>query len=520
MERLAIWEKHGRSSNKAAEELGINRRTMDAFLDRYAPNEKAQPTFGQLDQTKIFKHSLPEEGTHKTYLITCAQNNTKIHKGFLQNLEAYAAATDAQIMVSTFVYQKNKVNTKNEKGEKVRKVEEVYYDPAILPYICDDISLLAPTLAHCGNLQISPTAVNPCSGFNDYTGAASSIIPHTKVQMRPVGTPRGTDTKHLYTTGAITLKNYIQAKAGQKAEFHHTFGALVVEVLSDGSWFVRQITADRNGSFIDLDKKVKKGKVSAAPRPEGIHWGDIHEKNIDPIIKEMFWAKGGVLDALKPKHQLFHDLVDGESHNHHASSDHHHQFALHTKGRRNVKQEFDDARVFIDEYAYRPWCKGVVVWSNHDDFLVKWLRGTDYKNDHENALFILALELVTYQAIRDGTKPSVFKAALNSENCTVLTNDDGGFMIAGIECDFHGNNGVGGSRGSVQQFANAGLKTSTGHSHAAWIIAGASSAGTCSALYLGYNHGLSTWSHTFTAIHQGGKRQQITANIKTGKWRA
>ena len=196
-ERLAVWEKHGRSAQKAAFELGIARRTMDTFLDKYASAAKAQPTFGQLDQTKIQHVDAPKKGEAKRYLVTCAQNNTKVHKGFWQNLEAYAEYISAEIMVSTFVYQKNKINTKNAKGEKIQKVEEVYYDPAILPHIHDEICFLAPSLAYCGNLQISPTAVNPCSGFNDYTGAASSIIPHTKVQMRPVGTPRNQPTKHL-----------------------------------------------------------------------------------------------------------------------------------------------------------------------------------------------------------------------------------------------------------------------------------------------------------------------------------
>jgi hypothetical protein len=57
----------------------------------------------------------------------------------------------------------------------------------------------------------------------------------------------------MYTTGACTLRNYINRKAGQVATFHHVFGALYVEVAEDGKWFVRQIMADDSGAFYDLD---------------------------------------------------------------------------------------------------------------------------------------------------------------------------------------------------------------------------------------------------------------------------
>jgi hypothetical protein len=86
--------------------------------------------------------------------------------------------------------------------------------------------------------------------------------------------------------------------------------------------------------------------------------------------------------------------------------------------------------------------------------------------------------------------------------------------------DYHGHVGAGGSRGSVQQYARLGLKTMTGHSHGAWWVNGATSAGTCTVLDMGYNKGPSSWSHTFTIVYKGGKRQQVTANAEHGLWRA
>jgi hypothetical protein len=62
--------------------------------------------------------------------------------------------------------------------------------------------------------------------------------------MKSVASVKSDPTKFNWTTGTVTLRNYIQKKAGQKAEFHHCYGALLVEVDSTGAWGVRQLLAD------------------------------------------------------------------------------------------------------------------------------------------------------------------------------------------------------------------------------------------------------------------------------------
>lgn len=518
--RLQVWREHGHSSNKAAQVCGVDRRTFDKFLDRYAGSERAENhAHGYLAQTEAEALPLPPKGGVARYILTSAQNNTKAHIKFLRNLEVFADHTGAEIKISRFTYNKNAYKGARKAGQKSEK-EDLYYDPAIAPYVSDDIEMLAPTLAWCGNLQISPTAVTPLSGFDSYTGEASTIVPHTKVQMMPVATPRSQPCKHLYTTGAVTMKNYIMAKAGQKAEFHHTNAALLVEVLPDGNWFARQLVADSRGAFCDHPYRVANGQIKESAKVEAVQWGDIHVANMDGKIREMFWGDGGVLDTLRPKIQLFHDLVDGESHNPHTQKDYLEQYRLAVDGRSNIAEEFRQAREFIDEYAHRKWCEGVVVWSNHDAFLYRYMQATDYKKDHENADLIIELEREARKAIRSGGPARLFATALATEKCRVMDDDGSPLMICDINAAYHGHAGAGGSRGSVKQYAKLGLKTMSGHSHAAWWIDGATSAGTCSKLDLGYNKGPSPWSHTFTVVYKGGKRQQITANADIGRWRA
>ena len=300
--RLAVWERHGRSANQAALEIGISRRTFDKFIDRYASelkvhNSDSAPMLGQFSQTDVVDHGKPRET--KRYLLTCAQNNTRINEAFFENLVAFANHLGAELKVSRFTYNKNSWGGARKAGDDSGERRKPTWHSALRPYLSDEAERLAPTLIWCGHLQILPTASNPMSGFQDYTGEASTIIPHTQVGMMPVATPRNQPAKHLYTTGACTIKNYIQAKAGQKAEFHHTYGASLVEVLPDGSWFVRQLVANERGTFCDHPYKVVRGQVTEDAEVAAIQWGDIHVANIDPTIKQMFWGEGGVLDTLR-----------------------------------------------------------------------------------------------------------------------------------------------------------------------------------------------------------------------------
>src|SRR5690606_9063391 len=124
-------------------------------------------------------------------------------------------------------------------------------------------------------------------------------------------------TKFLYATGVCTQRNYVQKRAGQLAEFHHAYGALLVEVTSDGRWWARQINATCDGAFQDLTTVVRDGKVRRGARVSAVHWGDIHASEMAADVREACWGRGGVIDALKPEYQFLHDLHSHRSASHH-----------------------------------------------------------------------------------------------------------------------------------------------------------------------------------------------------------
>ena len=144
-----------------------------------------------------------------------------MHGTFLKSLETMAVHVNAKIIVGTFTY--NKFAFSNLDGDD-------WYDPKIAKYILDEPAILADGLLWCGELNINPTASNPLSGLQSYAKGDSAIVPHVKVQLESLPTHKTLPVRMMYTTGTVTKRNYVQKKAGQKASFHHIFGALLVEV--------------------------------------------------------------------------------------------------------------------------------------------------------------------------------------------------------------------------------------------------------------------------------------------------
>ena len=474
---------------------------------------------------------LPKRGRTKVYLVTCAQNNTALHEELWANILALAEHDGAEILVSRLTYAANSRASKGQKITAAKTAKEggdpvEWWVPEIEPHVNDSSVQLAPGLVWCGELNILPTAINPIATMESYTGRDSSIIPHMKFAMMSIASPKDAGCKLIYTTGAVTQRNYIQKKAGQRAAFHHGYGCLIVEVCSDGTWFVRQINADSEGDFYDLDRKVSRGKISHGHRPEALVWGDIHVRQMANDMSTLGWGSGGILETLRPRRQVLHDLLDFRSANHHDRDDPWKTMVKHVAGATGVASEVAEAADFLRtaERAIRD-CETVVVRSNHDEAMIRWLKEADFREDPENAVFHLDTNAAAYRAMA-ANEPfdaveHVLRAAgapkrtrfLKRDEQYVVCEDAGG----GIELGMHGDIGVNGSRGTLQQFARTGRKCVVGHSHVAGITEGAYQVGVMGALDMGYNEGQSSWSHSNVVIYPNGKRAVLT--IWKGRWR-
>jgi hypothetical protein len=531
----AAVEKHG-GIRPAGRALKLSEATIREQLGRMGRrvrlvNAPPPAETGRVSYRKPLIMPLPAEGQVATYIVTAAQISTEVHPEFWWNLLAYRKFLGAQLLAATLSYDQrhysraDQVKSRSEVERELKNLTPeqkrncsalgVWIADAVKPYVSNQRIKLAPTLQWCGELNILPTAVRPLNGLEGYTGADSTIVPHTKLALESVPTGRYEPTKFLYSTGACTLRNYVQKRAGQVAEFHHAYAALIVEVLSDGRWFVRQLNATSDGAFQDLTRRISGGRVTTNEPVAGIQWGDIHAAAMDPDVRELCWCprrRGvvSVIDALQPTWQFFNDLLDFHSASHHERKSARKRHQRWNRNQANVQREVDATAEFL-LYSNRSWCTGIVVPSNHDEHGDRWLDEGDPLADPANSTLWHSANVAARLAEEQGDHEWTFaRWALARAPVRWLRRDEG-FVLHEIEMGWHGDLGPNGARGSTASLIRTCRRLSKGHDHVATIRDGVYSAGVC-ARTLDYARGPSSWSISHVVIYPNGKRCILTQN--------
>jgi len=462
----------------------------------------------------IFKRS---KGKTEVFVVTCAQNATPRHKGFYAALQQYCEHRSAQLMVIPTRY-------KNPTSRWTESQENADYWDVPDADLCNVRVKLNRNMEILGDIKTQPTAISPLTGFEAITAGESGILGHTKLQLRTIATPQGRLPKILTTTGACTVPNYTDSKAGKLGEFHHTLGAAVVEVR--GSVFhLRQINADKKtGAFYDLETlATAEGCSKAIPRPLSLTLGDTHVRAVDRLVER---ATKEILGRLKPRHIAWHDLCDGYSFNHHSEKNPFVPIERTAIGAASARQEVFDALEYVAQWTPADMVS-IIVPSNHNDFLQRWLHDNDWRRlDPVNRLFYLETALALAHQANKGTgfaaeqlNAFIYWAKqrfANTKNVRVLDYDES-CMLGEIEHGLHGHQGPDGARGNLKNLRRIGVKTNTGHAHSPGIDEGAYRAGTSTRLRLGYNSGPSSWLNSHILTYANSKRTLI--NIIDGEWR-
>jgi hypothetical protein len=359
------------------------------------------------------------------------------------------------------------------------------------------------------DVKIQPTAVDPMTGLQGMSGINSCIFGSPKVQLETIPVLEGNIPKMMLTTGACTVNNYTDSKAGKKGEFHHTLGFVIVEIKDDEVFFARQVTALDDGSFSDLYYRVKyneetgSSEVTRQSTMAAIVLGDLHYGQHDPrIIKRTL----KLFDKLKPENVVLHDVFDGLSINHHELNDPFIQFQREMDGSNSLRHEIDAMLIGLEDFKdYNV----TVVRSNHDDFLDRWLKNTDWR---KASTLRNSIEYMEFAALllkgeaSQGIIPHLIKQKFPTFN-TLGRSDS--FIVNDWELGLHGDVGSNGSRGSLLQFRKLNRKMVVGHYHSPGRKDGALSVGTSTKLRVNYNVGPSSWLQSHVLIHNDGKAQHI-----------
>lgn len=457
------------------------------------------------------------EVTRQTLVITWAQNATPVHKPFFNALQAYCKANDAQLVVIPGRY-KNPTSRWEES-----QVNAQWWDAALVPYLINKRAQLNSNLMLLADIRVQPTAVAPLIGFEGLTHGESGILGHPKLQMTVIPTPHKRLPKMLTTTGAVTVENYSDTKAGKKGEFHHVLGAVVVE-LEGNFYHLRHINARKDGAFCDLDKAYfANGKVEGSGPYEAIVMGDTHVEFTDPIVDRATFDAGGLIERLNPKALVFHDLLDNYAVNPHHNGNPFINTLKHKVGLSNCKRGIENACEFVEERAGKR--RVFVVGSNHNDFLNRWMNSQDWRHDPKNAELYLETALEMVRTAKIGAQGAEiqdpfamwFNRLVSKRNIRCLGRNES-LVIAGIECSLHGDQGPNGSRGSRANLSKIGAKTIIGHSHTPGITNGCYQTGTSTPLSLEYTGPVGSWLQSHVSIDPMGKRH-IHTLIKGKFWR-
>jgi hypothetical protein len=450
----------------------------------------------------------------KRFVFTCAQNNTIVHESFFKSLLKFCDDKDAQLVVGRFSYNKNGFM-------KTKDSEDLWYDPKIKPFVIDHNMDIGDKFVWAGELDINPTAATPLNGLHSYTGQLGCIVPHVKVQMQSAPRLKDTEPKFLHTTGALTIRNYVERRTGQIASRHHVVGALFVEMDDSGNTFTRQLISDGSGSFQDLDT-VYSASGTEKCSVLAINWGDLHSEKPDEVVSDASWGRNGtsMLDVLKPQYQFCHDISDFMSRNHHNRENPYFLAKMLANKTTSVRDGLKRASETVKDMS-RDYSEVVVVHSNHDAAFNKWLLEADIRTDPSNAKLWHEYNYLTYDAIESGKEFDPFTDFMSKEteglNVRYLKPDES-MSLADIEFGMHGHMGVNGSRGGPMQFRRLNTKTNTGHTHTPSITDGVYVSGLAASMEQGYNAGPTTWAQSHIVTYTNGKRALYT--VSNGKWRA
>lgn len=460
-----------------------------------------------------FNTKLPKS---KRYVITSAQNATPVFEPFLSALRHYCKRVNAELIVIPFRYKNptSQWTADNESHE--------WWASEITPHLYDGRFDIHRHLTVLADIKVQPTATSPLTALESITGGKSGLVGHPKISLKTVATPQHTLPKIMASTGAITMANYTDTKAGKKGEFHHSFGAAVVEIDGKDKFHLRQIVACKDGSFIDLDIEATAKGTKKAPPTLSLTIADLHQRFVSKdVVRATFTAIDSMVNVLNPQHLVWHDVIDFHTRNHHHRGDWLTQFGKWQAGRECVRTELQEVCSFIDLHTPKG-CKSVVVASNHHEAMLRWIKETDPRTDPVNTEFLYEVGLELIRKIKMGSggveipDPFILWAKKFAQTNVRFLDMDESFVLKGVEHGLHGHNGPNGARGSTKNLSRIGVKVTKGHSHAPGIEEGCYSVGK-STEKLEYEAGPGGHMNTHCAEYANGKRSLIS--VIKGEWR-
>lgn len=443
---------------------------------------------------------------HQRFFVTTAITGCFVNEDFYASIKKWCKKYDAKLLI---LVAEDPAKQKTKEGEHTIDKNLVNDDDFI---VVQDMALNSNI--HLSTIKLSAKQIDATTGLDRLAHKGTFIYASPKQRLKPVPV---SNTKHVHllvTPGAITDPDYksdmyMSLRTAYLAENDHVMGGVIVEIDEKEKYHFRHVQMDTDGSFIDLATRYLPNGKTKKEQPIGLQPGDWHTGSTDPMVKACIHD---MCKNWKPKHLFMHDYFDGVSINHHIEKDRIELALLAEKGLLSLEGELE--LLYNETVELSNWDieELTIVYSNHDDFLNRYLRAARYADPSQAQNHRISLKLAL--AALDKINPLEY--ALNElygfdnqEKVNWLKLDQD-FIIAGIQMGVHGHKGANGSHNpSIAGLERVYRTCNTGHTHSSEILRGAFRAGTSTYLKLGYNSGPSSWSQSHVLTHQNGSRQII-----------
>lgn len=438
------------------------------------------------------------------YLITSAQAEAKPNKKLLNSMGTYATEMSAQLIVLPMI------------GNSAQQ------DWTELHPDFEDYDVEYGTRKLGSNVQIEqfhvrPYQVDPVTGLSRFAQRETTqIFASPKQRMKAIPHSVRRHPKFLVTTGAITNPNYATSadvsaerrRLGNIALRDHVFGGLVVEVEDSNTFYMRHVTSNGRGSFVDLGTKYHGEEVTPDQRCEALVLGDYHCGRTDPEVLETTYD---MIRRMKPRRLVLHDYFDGHSVSHHVDKEPITQGILqrddlgHGSLEQELRQCYDELLVLSEMTD-----EVVVVMSNHHEFLWRWLNEGRFMRDTNNARF--GFKLASHMAEKDENDPVEFGIKMMGKlpsNIRFLKRTDD-YKVRGYQLGAHGDKGPGFGYGSLPGKENDYGKSISGHVHTNERLRDTHTVGTMLPMDMYYMRGHPhRWTNGHAAIYENGAVQHL-----------
>ena len=284
-------------------------------------------------------------------------------------------------------------------------------------------------------------------------------------------------------------------------------GGLVVEIVDNEKYHIRQVQFDREGKMIDLGVEYSQTGEKRC-KTLSLWPGDWHTGETCPIVKRQIKE---LTQELRPEYLMMNDFFAGFSCNPHEASNKILKAQLGKLGHLSLEKELNMLGDELKELNSWGAKNIVIVKSNHDGFLENsFLRQAKFV-EREGRDYELGLEL-SLAMIKDHNPLQWYIENIYGYRPTNVRwlKEDEDFILVGIQHGAHGHMGSGGKRNP----ATAGLeeaygKGNFGHSHSGEILRDTWRAGTSTPRRLPYVKGACAWSNSHIITYYNGSRQLV-----------